>query len=97
MAGYAGALYTLLARYTNLEFFHWTYSGKAVVMALIGGVQSLVGPFLGTAFYMVSNEYLSRYMQESIIVFAVLLLIVIRYAPEGFWGVILHLANRGRR
>lgn len=89
VAGYAGALYALLTRYTNLEFFHWTYSGKAVVWAIIGGASSLIGPFVGTAFYMVSNEYLSRFFEQFIIVFAVLMLIVIRYAPEGLWGLIV--------
>ena len=89
VAGYAGALYALLARYTNLEFFHWIYSGKAIVMAMIGGVGSLVGPFVGTAFYMISTEYLSRFFEQFIIVFGVILLIVIRYAPEGLWGLIL--------
>lgn len=88
VAGYAGALYALLARYTNLEFFHWVYSGKAIVMAMIGGVGSLVGPFIGTAFYMISNEYLSRFFEQFIIVFGVILLIVIRYAPDGLWGLI---------
>ena len=89
VAGYSGALYALLARYTNLEFFHWMYSGKAIVMAIIGGVGSLVGPFIGTAFYMISTEYLSRVFEQFIIVFGVILLLVIRYAPDGLWGLIL--------
>ena len=88
VAGYAGALYALLARYTNLEFFSWVYSGKAIVMAMIGGVGSLIGPFIGTAFYMISNEYLSRFFEQFIIVFGIILLIVIRYAPDGLWGLI---------
>ena len=87
IAGYSGALYALLTRFTNLEFFHWTYSGKAVVMAIIGGVGSLIGPFVGTAFYLLSNEYLSQFFQQFVIVVGVILLIVIRYAPEGLWGL----------
>ena len=57
-------------------------------MAMIGGVGSLVGPFMGTAFYMISNEYLSRFFEQFVIVFGVILLIVIRYAPDGLWGLI---------
>ncbi|MFQ5935311.1 MAG: branched-chain amino acid ABC transporter permease [Acidiferrobacterales bacterium] len=91
VAGLAGSLYALLARYTNLEFFHWTYSGKAIVLAIIGGVQSLVGPFLGTAFYMICTEYLSRYFEQFIIVFGIILLLVIRYSPDGLWGLLLRL------
>jgi branched-chain amino acid transport system permease protein len=58
-------------------------------MAIIGGVGSLVGPFIGTAFYMISTEYLSRVFEQFIIVFGVILLLVIRYAPDGLWGLIV--------
>ncbi len=96
-AGLAGALYALVARYTDLEFFHWTYSGKVVVLAVVGGVHSLVGPFLGTAFYMIASEYLSHYFEQFMMVFAVILLIVIRYAPEGLWGLVVRCTTRGAR
>ncbi len=93
-AGLAGALYALIARYTDLEFFHWTYSGKAVVFAVVGGVQSLIGPFFGTAFYMIASEYLSQYFEQFVVVFGVILLVVIRYAPEGLWGLIVRQVMR---
>ncbi len=97
VAGLAGSLYALLARYTNLEFFHWTYSGQAIVWAVIGGVQTLVGPFLGTAFYMLCTEYLSRYFEQFIIVFGVILLLVLRYSPDGLWGLVLRSVRRSQR
>ncbi len=97
VAGSAAALYALLTRYTNLEFFHWVYSGKAVVWAIIGGATSLVGPFVGTAFYMILNEYLSRYFEQFIVVFGVIMLIVIRYAPDGLWGIILRTFDNVRK
>lgn len=87
LAGLAGALYALLARYTNLEFFDWTYSGRAIVMAVLGGAGSLVGPFLGTAFYMLLAEYLSRYVEQFAVLVGVLLLVVVRFAPDGLWGL----------
>jgi branched-chain amino acid transport system permease protein len=89
VAGCSGALYALLARFTSLSFWHWTYSGKAVVMAIIGGASSLAGPFVGTAFYMIVTEHLSRYFEQFIVIFGILMLIIIRYAPEGLWGLIL--------
>lgn len=95
-AGYAGALYALLSRYTNLEFFHWTYSGKVIVMAIIGGVNSLIGPFIGAAFYMISTEFLSRFLEQFIIILGVILLLVIRYAPNGLWGCIRQGFERAR-
>lgn len=97
VAGYAGSLYAILSRFTSLEFYDWMYSGLAVVMAVVGGVNSLMGPFLGTAFYMVLKEHLSHYFSSFIIIFAVLMLIVIRYAPEGIWGLIVRLHSNLRK
>ncbi len=85
IAGLAGTLYVLLARYTNLEFFDWTYSGKAVVAAIVGGATSLAGPFAGMLFYLVTTEYLSRHFQEFAILFGLLLLVVVRFAPDGLY------------
>ena len=97
VAGHAGSLYALLARYTSLEFFHWTYSGKAVIWAVIGGAQSLIGPFVGTAFYMVTNEYLSWHFEQFIVLFGILMLVILRYAPDGIWGIVTRLAARRSR
>jgi branched-chain amino acid transport system permease protein len=88
IAGLSGCLYALLARYTNLEFWDWTYSGKAVVMAILGGTGSLAGPFVGTAFYMIAAEYLSRWFEQFMILVGLLLLLVVRYAPDGLWGLL---------
>jgi branched-chain amino acid transport system permease protein len=87
VAGLSGALYALLARYTNLEFFHWTYSGQAVVMSVIGGVNSLIGPFIGTAIYMLAAEHLSRYFESFAILIGIILILIVRYAPMGVWGL----------
>lgn len=96
VAGLAGALYALLARYTNLEFFEWTYSGRAVVMAILGGTGSLLGPFLGTALYMVLAEYLSRHLEQFVVLVGALLLLVVRFAPYGLWGLLQRAAARTR-
>lgn len=87
VAGLSGALYALLARYTSLEFFHWTYSGQAVVMAVIGGANSLVGPFIGTAIYLLAAEHLSRHFESFAILIGIILILVVRYAPMGVWGL----------
>jgi len=92
-AGFAGVLYLMLSRYSNLEFFDWTYSGRAVVMAVLGGAGTLVGPFIGTAVYMVAAEYLSRYLEHFMILVGILLLIIVRFMPDGLWGGLRRLAT----
>jgi branched-chain amino acid transport system permease protein len=90
-AGLAGVLYLMLCRYSNLEFFDWSYSGRAVVMAILGGVSTIFGPFLGTALYMIAAEYLSGFMESFMVLFGILLLLIIRFLPEGLWGALLRI------
>jgi branched-chain amino acid transport system permease protein len=97
VAGLAGCLYALLSRFTSLEFWDWTYSGKAVVMAILGGAGSLAGPFLGTAFYMVATEVLSRHFEQFVVLVGMLLLLVVRFAPDGLWGLMRRSLAQARK
>lgn len=94
VAGVSGALYSLLFRYTNLSFFEWTLSGKAVVWTVVGGAGTLVGPVLGTALYIVTAEVLSGYFRSFPIVFGILLIVTVIAAPRGVMG---WLGGRGIR
>lgn len=86
VAGLSGALYSLLFRYTNLSFFEWTLSGKAVVWTVVGGAGTLVGPVLGAALYIVVSELLSGYFRSFPIVFGVVLIAMVVAAPRGVMG-----------
>lgn len=94
VAGLSGALYSLLFRYTNLSFFEWTLSGKAVVWTVVGGAGTLVGPILGSAVYIVLSEALSGYFRSFPIVFGVVLIVMVIAAPRGIMG---WLGSRGVR
>lgn len=89
LSGLAGALYSLLFRYTNLSFFEWTLSGKAVVWTLLGGAGTLVGPFIGSALYLLSSEFLSTSFSSFPIIFGVLLILVVLLFPGGIVGYVL--------
>ncbi|MFQ6111497.1 MAG: branched-chain amino acid ABC transporter permease, partial [Nitrospinota bacterium] len=88
-SGLAGALSSLLFRYTNLSFFEWTLSGKAVVWTLLGGAGTLVGPFIGSALYLLSSEFLSTSFSSFPIIFGVLLILVVLLFPGGIVGYVL--------
>ncbi|MFD1703094.1 branched-chain amino acid ABC transporter permease [Methylopila henanensis] len=97
-AGFAGVLYLMLSRYSNLEFFDWTYSARAMVMAALGGLGTLVGPFVGAAVYYLAAEHLSRFFEQFMILVGVLLLVLVRFMPEGLWGgAVRMIRNRALR
>jgi len=47
LAGLAGSLKTLVLGFATLSDVHWTASGQVILMTLVGGMGTLVGPMLG--------------------------------------------------
>jgi branched-chain amino acid transport system permease protein len=62
-----------------------------VLMALLGGRQSWVGPAVGASIVVVINEILTAYVgigaEFSRIIYGLLLVIVIMYLPNGLVGL----------
>lgn len=58
-AGVAGALFTILISQTTAERMLWTTSGEVVIMTILGGVGTLIGPVLGAGIIEYLKEFLS--------------------------------------
>jgi branched-chain amino acid transport system permease protein len=80
MCGLAGAL---LANHTNFispAMMHWTRSGDLIVMAVLGGMQTMFGPLIGAVTYLLLEEGLSRVTEfPNLILGPVLLLVAIAF------------------
>jgi branched-chain amino acid transport system permease protein len=49
LAGFAGAMKTLVLGFETLGDAYWTMSGLVVLMTLVGGMSTMFGPLLGAA------------------------------------------------
>lgn len=87
-AGIAGALYAPLIGYLHPIIAHWDETVKIFTMVVIGGVGSIVGSILGAITLVVGIEYLRIFEQYRLIVYGVLIITALIYAPKGLWGVI---------
>jgi len=58
--GLAGALYAGFAGYASPELFFWLTSGHVLVMVVVGGAGTLVGPILGGVFFVFLEHQLSQ-------------------------------------
>ena len=54
LGGLAGALYAPFAGFANTELLFWLLSGQVLIMVIVGGSGTLVGPVLGAAFFMLN-------------------------------------------
>lgn len=92
-AGLAGALWAHHQSYVSPELLHWNLSGQFLIMTWLGGVGTLIGPLIGGAAIMALADFLSSVMENWLIVFGVLYVIVVLWAPKGLWGLLTRLAR----
>ena len=89
-SGLSGILYVILQRYANPDFLHFIISGEAVIWTLIGGMGTLFGPVIGTAFVILLGDLLSSWMQNYLVVIGLIFIIAVIFLPKGIVGTIRH-------
>ncbi|MCB1744801.1 MAG: branched-chain amino acid ABC transporter permease [Gammaproteobacteria bacterium] len=94
LGGLAGALYAPFAGFTNTELLFWLLSGQVLIMVIVGGAGTLIGPILGAAFFMMLEHQLSGYTESWALVFGLIFIAFVLFAPQGIWGLISGLSGR---
>jgi len=84
--GLAGALYAGFAGYASPELFFWLTSGHVLVMVVVGGAGTLVGPILGAVFFVFLEHQLSQVTDLWPLVFGAIFMAFVLFAPQGIWG-----------
>ena len=87
ISGIAGALYAVLFNFIHPSILHWSVSGDVVLMTLIGGVGTLAGPIVGALAYLVIQDTVVSYFDHWEIVFGIIIIVTVLFAPEGIWGL----------
>lgn len=85
-AGVAGAMYILEMRYIGITYFHWTLTGEVIIMAMLGGVNTFIGPLLGAAVLILLKDVVSMYTVHWMVIIGVLIMIVVLRMREGILG-----------
>jgi branched-chain amino acid transport system permease protein len=91
----AGCLWTYYQQSINPDAGSIEYSGRVVMMSLLGGIQTFFGPMLGSLIYweLQNNvSHMTKYWEGWIgAVFVVFVLV----APRGIWGAIEDVQHYG--
>jgi branched-chain amino acid transport system permease protein len=87
-AGIAGALLAMLNRSVFPDFGYWTTSAAVVLMCILGGVGSFVGPMVGAAVITLLEHYISIYTYYWQMVLGCLIVLLVMFMPGGISGFI---------
>ena len=86
LTGLAGALYPGRAAYATPDLMFWGVSGELLIMVMIGGIGTLVGPIMGGAFLILLQEQVSSYVEWYAIVIGLVLIFIVLFVPRGLLG-----------
>ena len=90
ICGLAGALYAIHLSIVPIETAHYLISGEAVMMALLGGMGTFFGPFIGAGMFLLLQDVLSAEVEYWQFFTGAIFIIFVLFFPRGIWGSILH-------
>ncbi len=93
-AGLAGGLYTFLNLFVNYETFTFFHSVSFLIMVILGGTGTLLGPILGTSILTYIAEILQDLREWQIFAYGVLLAVIMFVLPKGIVGSFAAIMQR---
>jgi branched-chain amino acid transport system permease protein len=87
LAGIAGSLYSYFNGFVSPKDIYWTMSGEVLIMVLIGGAGTLLGPIFGAAFIVVLETIVSSYTDYWMLIVGITFIFFVVFVPKGIVGI----------
>ena len=94
LAGLAGSFYTLHYQFTSISAISIDMSTIVVLMVIIGGTGSFIGPILGACVYIYLQDFLSDITDRWPFIMGVIFIFIILYVPRGLSGLVDSFVER---
>jgi branched-chain amino acid transport system permease protein len=93
LCGLAGVLFANNSDFVSPAIMHWMRSGDLIVMAVLGGMGSVIGPVIGAVTLLLAEEGLSRVTEHGQIILGPLFLLVALFVRGGIDGLLTRLGR----
>jgi branched-chain amino acid transport system permease protein len=97
LAGVAGAVYVYFTRFIIPGAFGFTVSISILSMVIVGGVGSLWGVIVAAVFLTLLPEFSRVINDYKLLLYGALIVLTMRFAPDGLAGIVTSLSSRLRR
>jgi branched-chain amino acid transport system permease protein len=96
-AGFAGAMYAMFNNFVSPSTVALAQSVEGVLMAIVGGVGTLFGAFIGAAAIIALENVVSAYTERWQMVLGLTFVLIMIFAPEGIVGKLRAILSRKAR
>jgi branched-chain amino acid transport system permease protein len=84
----AGTLFALMNNFVDPRAMRWDQSGTFVIMTVLGGMRSFWGPLIGSAIYLVLQDYISSHTENWMSFIGLFFVLIVLFFPRGVLGII---------
>ncbi len=84
----AGYFLANLTGFASPAYMAWTVSGELIVMVLLGGAGTLIGPVIGAAVFMLLEEGLKAMTEHWMIIMGPVIILIVLFLKDGLWGLL---------
>jgi branched-chain amino acid transport system permease protein len=96
-AGLAGCLYVYYNRFVSPDYLQVERSAEVLLMVILGGAGTLIGPAVGAALIVLLQNIISGYTERWLIVLGVIYILVALFAPRGLAGLVVQIRAARKR
>ncbi len=84
----AGYFLANLTSFASPAYMAWTVSGELIVMVLLGGTGTLVGPVVGAAAFLLLEEGLKAITGHWLAIMGPVIVLIVLFLRDGLWGIL---------
>lgn len=84
----AGGLFTVYLGYGPLHALFWLTSGTILLMTILGGMHTFIGPVVGVAVFLYVQNQFSKYIERWELLVGILFMALVLIFPDGIVGTI---------
>jgi branched-chain amino acid transport system permease protein len=89
VCGVAGMLLANLTKFTSPAYASWTLSGELIVIVMLGGIATVLGPLVGAVVFVIAETILAGYTQHWMLMLGLLILLIALLAKRGLYGFLV--------
>jgi branched-chain amino acid transport system permease protein len=86
LSGLAGYIYFTLTSFADPTLAYWLHSAQILVMTVLGGIGTLLGPAIGAAFLTFFSDWSSELTEHWKLYLGILIVAVTLFSPGGAWS-----------
>jgi branched-chain amino acid transport system permease protein len=93
-AGAGGVIMSLFVSGAYPEFAYWTISGEGIFIIMLGGLNTFLGPSVGTVILLVLNDFVTRHTEYYGLTLGIIILLFALGLRRGLLDVLVDLWHR---